>query len=92
MGIRKTPTSPGSPCERQKMYPPFLAALIDQDIAKGRIRQALGSFDLNLNSGGAQSLAGPNDGAAGYALLDQPLPFWGEVCTEATRAMRIIIC
>jgi outer membrane protein TolC len=61
----------------KKMYPPFLAALIDQDIAKGRIRQALGSFDLNLNSGGAQSLAGPNDGAAGYALLDQPLPFWG---------------
>ena len=28
----------------KKQYPPFLAALIDQDIAKGRIRQALGSF------------------------------------------------
>ena len=61
----------------KKQYPPFLAALIDQDIAKGRIRQALGSFDLNLNSGGAKSLAGPNNGAAGYAILDQPLPFWG---------------
>ncbi|NDC80711.1 MAG: TolC family protein [Verrucomicrobia bacterium] len=61
----------------KKQYPPFLAALIDQDIAKGRIRQALGSFDLNLNSGGAKSLAGPNDGAAGYAILDQPFPFWG---------------
>ncbi|NDE85525.1 MAG: TolC family protein [Verrucomicrobia bacterium] len=61
----------------KKQYPPFLAALIDQDIAKGRIRQALGSFDLNLNSGGAKSLAGPNNGAAGYAILDQPFPFWG---------------
>ena len=61
----------------KKQYPPFLAALIDQDLAKGRIRQALGSFDLNLNSGGAKSLAGPNDGAAGYAILDQPFPFWG---------------
>ena len=61
----------------KKQYPPFLAALIDQDIAKGRIRQALGSFDLNLSGGGAKSLAGPNDGAAGYAILDQPLPFWG---------------
>lgn len=61
----------------KKQYPPFLAALIDQDIAKGRIRQALGSFDLNLNSGGAKSLAGPNNGTAGYAILDQPFPFWG---------------
>jgi outer membrane protein TolC len=61
----------------QTQYPPYLAALIEQDIANGRVRQALGSFDLNLNAGGTTSLAGYYDGRTGYAMLEQPLPFWG---------------
>jgi outer membrane protein TolC len=58
-------------------YPPQLAVLIEQDIANGRVRQAQGSFDLNLNMGGASSLAGYYDGRSGYATLEKPLPFWG---------------
>ncbi len=61
----------------QTQYPPYLAALIEQDIANGRVRQAMGSFDLNLNAGGTMNLAGYYDGQTGYAMLEQPLPFWG---------------
>jgi outer membrane protein TolC len=61
----------------QSQYPPYLAALIEQDIANGRVRQAAGAFDLNLNVGGSFNLAGYYDGNTGYALLEQPLPFWG---------------
>ncbi|MEQ1851963.1 MAG: TolC family protein [Chthoniobacteraceae bacterium] len=58
-------------------YPPYLAALIEQDIANGRARQALGAFDLNLNGGASFVPSGFYDGQTGYATLDQPLPFWG---------------
>jgi outer membrane protein TolC len=61
----------------QTQYPPYLAALIEQDIANGRARQAAGAFDLNLNAGGSIPLAGYYDGRTGYAMLEQPLPFWG---------------
>jgi outer membrane protein TolC len=61
----------------QNQYPPYLAALIEQDIANGRARQALGAFDLNLNAGGSFNPAGYYDGQTGYATLEQPLPFWG---------------
>jgi len=61
----------------QTQYPPYLAALIEQDIANGRVRQAMGSFDLNLNAGGTMNLAGYYDGQTGYAMVEQPLPFWG---------------
>jgi len=61
----------------QSQYPPYLAALIEQDIANGRVRQAQGAFDLNLNAGGTMNLAGYYDGRTGYAMLEQPLPFWG---------------
>lgn len=58
-------------------YPPYLAAMIEQDIANGRARQALGAFDLNLNAGAAFAPAGYYDGQTGYTTLEQPLPFWG---------------
>jgi len=61
----------------QTQYPPYLAALIEQDIANGRVRQAMGAFDLSLNAGGETNLAGYYDGRTGYAMLEQPLPFWG---------------
>jgi len=49
----------------QSQYPPYLAALIEQDIANGRVRQAQGAFDLNLNAGGSMNLAGYYDGRTG---------------------------
>ncbi len=61
----------------EKQYPPYLAALIEQDIANGRVRQALGSFDLNLNAGSSFAPAGYYDGQTGYAVLEQPLSTWG---------------
>jgi outer membrane protein TolC len=61
----------------QTQYPPYLAALIEQDIANGRARSALGAFDLNLNTGGSFNPAGYYDGQSGYATLEQPLSFWG---------------
>lgn len=58
-------------------YPPYLAALIEMDIANGRVRQASGAFDLNLNVGGSFTPSGYYDGRNGAAVLEQPLPFWG---------------
>lgn len=61
----------------RSQYPPQLAALIEQDIANGRVRAALGAFDWNLNAGGASNLAGYYDGRTGFANLEKPLSFWG---------------
>jgi len=58
-------------------YPPYLAALIEMDIANGRARQAQGAFDLNLSISGSFKPSGYYDGQSGMAILDQPLPFWG---------------
>jgi outer membrane protein TolC len=55
----------------------LLAALLEQDIANGRTRQALGAFDLQLGGGSSFSPMGYYDGRTGSATLDQPLPFWG---------------
>ncbi len=61
----------------RSQYPPQLAALIEQDIANGRVRSAMGAFDWNLNAGGASNLAGYYDGRSGFANLEKPLSFWG---------------
>ena len=61
----------------QTQYPPYLAAMIEQDIANGRARQAMGAFDLNLNAGSALSPAGYYDGQTAYTMLEQPLTNWG---------------
>jgi outer membrane protein TolC len=58
-------------------YPPYLAAMIEQDIANGRVRQAQGAFDLNLNVGSAFAPAGYYDGQTAYTTLEQPLTNWG---------------
>lgn len=58
-------------------YPPYLAAMIEQDIANGRVRQAQGAFDLQLGVGSAFQPSGYYDGSTSYAMLEQPLPFWG---------------
>lgn len=59
------------------LYPPYLAALVEQDVANGRVRQALGAFDLQLNAGAAVNPLGYYSGSSGYAGLEQPLNFWG---------------
>lgn len=61
----------------QTQYPPYLAAMIEQDIANGRARQAMGAFDLNLNAGNSFSPAGYYDGQTAYTNLEQPLSNWG---------------
>lgn len=61
----------------RNQYPPQLAALIEQDIANGRVRSALGAFDWNLNAGSTSNLAGYYDGRSAYANLEKPLSFWG---------------
>ncbi|OYW24462.1 MAG: hypothetical protein B7Z55_02110, partial [Planctomycetales bacterium 12-60-4] len=58
-------------------YPPYLAAMIEQDIANGRARQAMGAFDLNLNAGSSFAPSGYYDGQTAYTMLEQPLTNWG---------------
>ncbi len=58
-------------------YPPYLIALIERDIAAGRLRQVQGAFDLNFRSSGSFQPNGYYDNSVGDFLLDQPLPFWG---------------
>lgn len=58
-------------------YPPMLAALVEQDIATGRLRQAEGAFDLNLNAGLNATPTGYYDGRTGSVILEQGLQSWG---------------
>jgi outer membrane protein TolC len=58
-------------------YPPYLMALIERDIASGRLRQAQGAFDLNFISKGSFNPSGFYDGSSADFVFDQPLPFWG---------------
>lgn len=60
-----------------EFYPPYLAALIEQDIVNGRARQARGAFDTTLNLSGTFRPDGYYDGTTAGAFLEQPLPFWG---------------
>lgn len=58
-------------------YPPYLMALIERDIAAGRLRQAQGAFDLNFLAKGSFNPTGYYDGSSGDFIFDQALPFWG---------------
>jgi outer membrane protein TolC len=58
-------------------YPPYLIALIERDIAAGRLRQASGAFDLNFKTSGSFNPTGYYDGSSGDFVFDQPLPFLG---------------
>lgn len=60
-----------------EQYPPYLIALIERDVAAGRLRQARGAFDTNLNALGKFNPEGFYDGSSGDFFLDQPLYFWG---------------
>lgn len=58
-------------------YPPMLIALIEQDVAAGRLRQAEGAFDLGFTLRAGMAPKGYYDGSSGDVSLDQRLPFWG---------------
>lgn len=58
-------------------YPPWLAALIQQDIMNGRARQALGAFDTTLSAAGVFQPSGYYDGGSSYVAVEQPLSMWG---------------
>lgn len=60
-----------------RQYPPYLMALIERDIAAGRLRQAQGAFDLNFLARGSFNPNGYYDGSNADFVFDQPLPFWG---------------
>ena len=57
-------------------YPPYLAALIELDIANGRLRQTLGAFDPSL-SAKLKLESGYYEADSGEVMVDQALPFWG---------------
>jgi len=61
----------------QGRYPPLLIALIEQDIAAGRLRQSEGAFDLGFALRAGVAPRGYYDGSSGDVSLEQRLPFWG---------------
>jgi outer membrane protein TolC len=58
-------------------YPPLLAALIERDIARGRLRQARGGFDLQLGAKGSVNPTGYYEYSAGDFSFEQPTTLWG---------------
>lgn len=58
-------------------YPPYLMALIEQDLAAGRLRQASGAFDLGFVARGGFNPGSYYDGSSGEVTFQQALPFWG---------------
>jgi len=60
-----------------EQYPPYLMALIERDIAAGRLKQAQGAFDINFLAKGSFNPTGYYDGEAADFVFDQALPFWG---------------
>ena len=57
----------------ETQYPPLLAAVIEQDIASGRVREAQGAFDPILTSSLTVRPANFYDGSFGEVLLEKPL-------------------
>ena len=61
----------------KERYPPLLIAMIEQDIAAGRLRQADGAFDLGFALRAGITPKGYYDGETTDVALEQRLPFWG---------------
>jgi len=61
----------------QGRYPPLLIALIEQDVASGRLRQSEGAFDLGFALRAGVVPRGYYDGSTGDVSLEQRMPFWG---------------
>ncbi len=54
-------------------YPPWLSALLERDLASGRLLQAMGNFDTNLTSKLGRQVAGYYEATTFGAALEQPL-------------------
>lgn len=54
-------------------YPPLLSALLERDLASGRLTQALGGFDPNLTAKLGGQVQGYYEATTLQALLEQPL-------------------
>jgi outer membrane protein TolC len=54
-------------------YPPYLSALLERDLASGRLTQALGGFDANLTAKLGNQLQGYYEATTLQTLLEQPL-------------------
>jgi hypothetical protein len=54
-------------------YPPYLSALLERDLASGRLTQALGGFDANLTAKLGSQLQGYYEATTLQTLLEQPL-------------------
>ena len=55
-------------------YPPYLSALLERDLASGRLRQAMGGFDTNLTAKLGGRVQGYYEATTLQTLLEQPLP------------------
>lgn len=60
-------------------YPPYLSALLERDLATGRVQQALGAFDTVISGKLGRNFTGYYDATFGQALVEQPLPSGGSV-------------
>lgn len=61
----------------RNQYPPLLAALIQQDIANGRVRQAAGAFDTRLSASFGFRPINFYDSTTSQVLVEQPFTQWG---------------
>lgn len=60
-------------------YPPFLSALLERDIAGGRLETALGEFDTDLKAKAGHNGPGYYEYSKGELSLELPLPTGGEL-------------
>jgi len=54
-------------------YPPFLAKLLQRDLASGRLQQAMGNFDSYLSAKVGGQLQGFYESTVAQGLIEQPL-------------------
>ncbi|MCA8949104.1 MAG: TolC family protein, partial [Planctomycetes bacterium] len=56
-----------------RRYPPMLSALVERDLASGRLRQAMGAFDTNLVGKLGRRVQGYYESTIASGVLEQPL-------------------
>ena len=54
-------------------YPPYLSALLERDLASGRLQQAMGSFDTRISAKVGGRMQGFYESTIAQGLLEQPL-------------------
>lgn len=69
-------------------YPPYLAALIERDIAEGRMKSADAAFDLNTFARLFTTPRGPYESTTFEAGLEQFLGLWGATVFGGYRLTR----